>query len=84
MIRYSITALSTAGLYLESAVMASAQSYNGWWWSSWWPSSGGHSGTGGTQATAVPEIDASTGLLALAAVVASLALAWELKRRRAS
>ncbi len=30
----------------------------------------------------VPEIDASTGLLALAAVAASLALVWEIKRRR--
>ena len=38
----------------------------------------------GGAATSVPEIDASTGLLALAAVMATLVLAWELKRRRAS
>ncbi|WP_101068252.1 VPEID-CTERM sorting domain-containing protein [Roseovarius salinarum] len=31
---------------------------------------------------AVPEIDASSGLLAVAAVLAAVALAWELKRRR--
>jgi len=30
----------------------------------------------------VPEIDASTGLLAAAAVFAALAFAWEVKRRR--
>jgi hypothetical protein len=51
---------------------------------------GGNSGPGvGTQnrpdvtPVAVPEIDASTGLLALAAVLAALALAWEVRRRRA-
>jgi len=30
----------------------------------------------------VPEIDASTGLLALAAILAAVAFAWELRRRR--
>ncbi len=30
----------------------------------------------------VPEIDASTGLLAVAALFAALAFAWEVKRRR--
>ncbi len=34
--------------------------------------------------TAVPEIDASTGLLAVAAVLAALAFAWELRRRRSA
>ncbi len=31
----------------------------------------------------VPEIDASTGLLAAAAVLAALAFVWEVRRRRA-
>ncbi len=33
--------------------------------------------------TAVPEIDASTGLIAVAVVAALLALAWERRRRAA-
>lgn len=32
----------------------------------------------------VPEIDASSGLLAAAAVLAALAFAWEVRRRRAT
>jgi len=43
--------------------------------------SGGRAG-GGTP-VAVPEIDAATGLLALAAVAAALLFVWE-RRRRAS
>lgn len=42
--------------------------------------SGGGGGGGGP--VVVPEIDASTGLLAIAAVFAALAFAWELRRRR--
>lgn len=34
-----------------------------------------------TPSTAVPEIDASSGLLAIAALLAALAFAWERKRR---
>jgi hypothetical protein len=75
--------------YASTTVMASAQSYS--WWSNWyynWSGSGssssGGSSSGTSTASAVPEIDASTGLLALAAVLATLALAWEIKRRRAS
>lgn len=37
---------------------------------------------GGATRRQVPEIDASTGLLAMAAVVAMLLLAWEIRRRR--
>ena len=37
---------------------------------------------GGTTSQ-VPEIDASTGLLAMAAIGAALILSWEMKRRRA-
>ncbi len=42
--------------------------------------SGGRAGGGG-QLAAVPEIDASTGLLALAAVAAALLFVWERRRR---
>ncbi|TNC51599.1 VPEID-CTERM sorting domain-containing protein [Rubellimicrobium rubrum] len=43
----------------------------------------GHNG-GPPRATQVPEIDASAGLLALAAVGAILLLTWERGRRRSS
>ncbi len=39
-------------------------------------------GHGGGQPLSVPEIDASTGALALAALGAALTLAWEINRRR--
>lgn len=70
--------------YASTSVMASAQSYS--WWDSWfnWGSGSSSSSTDTSTASAVPEIDASTGVLALAAVLATLALAWEIKRRRAS
>lgn len=79
-----------AGLaYASTSAMASAQDYS--WWSGWYnnwsgggSSSSGGSSTGTSTASAVPEIDASTGILAMAAVLATLALAWEIKRRRAS
>jgi hypothetical protein len=74
-----------AGLaYASTTLAASAQTYS--WWDSWYYSwTGGSTSTDGDQvASAVPEIDASTGLLAVAAVLATLALSWEIKRRRAS
>ncbi|CUH99089.1 MULTISPECIES: VPEID-CTERM sorting domain-containing protein [Leisingera] len=43
----------------------------------------GNGGNGNGNAWGVPEIDASAGLLTLAAVGAALALAWEVNRRRA-
>ena len=46
--------------------------------------SGGSGGGGGGSASSVPEIDASSGLLAIAAICAGLALAFELKRRRSA
>lgn len=51
----------------------------------WWLTGGGHSGGSGGSTTpaAVPEIDGSTALLAVAAIVAALAFAWERNRRRA-
>lgn len=39
-------------------------------------------GHGGGQPLSVPEIDASTGALALAALGAALVLAWEINRRQ--
>ncbi|WP_323775707.1 VPEID-CTERM sorting domain-containing protein [Leisingera sp.] len=37
---------------------------------------------GGGRPASVPEIDASTGAMALAALAAALVLAWEVNRRR--
>lgn len=73
---------------LLSANSALAQSGGSSWWHSWqaWFVSwwGGWSQPGGSTAPSsrVPEIDASTGMLALAAVGAAILLAWEVNRRR--
>lgn len=64
---------------LVSASVASAQSTEG---SVFWVLIDATWDGGGTTSSQVPEIDASTGLMALAASLAALALAWELKRRR--
>lgn len=45
------------------------------------PLSVGEGAPGGSSVTSVPEIDASTGLLALAAVLAVVAFVWERNRR---
>ncbi|SLN55559.1 hypothetical protein ROG8370_02512 [Roseovarius gaetbuli] len=44
---------------------------------------GSTSGSGGstTTASSVPEMDAASGTLAIAVVLAALVLAWEIKRR---
>lgn len=63
-----------------SAVAASAQSYtygNWYWWGGSW-----NWGSGGHTSSSVPEIDASTGALAIAAVSAAVLLTREIKRRR--
>lgn len=71
-----------------SAPAAMAQNYSGWsgWWWYWWGGNTGGGNTGGGNtgggSNAVPEIDAGAGLLAVAAVLATLALVWELRRRR--
>lgn len=49
------------------------------WLERWFAGGGGGSGT--TPVASVPEIDASTGLLALAATAAALLFAWERHRR---
>lgn len=82
--RFSLSALAAAAAALmATAGPAAAQGRPAWWqfWS-WW---GGHGQVGGGASTihAVPEIDASTGLLAVAAVLAALAFVWERRRRRA-
>lgn len=73
-----------AAVYLASTLPAMAQSYGGGWWASFWQRLlGSGYGTGGHQsAAAVPEIDAASGTLAIAAVLALLALTWEIGRRR--
>lgn len=54
------------------------------WWTNWtfglFASRPGHQPT---TVSSVPEIDASTGLLAVAAIAAVLALAWERRKRQA-
>jgi hypothetical protein len=67
-----------------SAPAAFAQNYSGWygWWWNWWGGANTGGGNTGGGSNAVPEIDAGAGLLALAAVLATLALVWELRRRR--
>lgn len=50
-----------------------------WNWLGWGRTPGGN-----TTPVAVPEIDASTGLLAMAAIGAALLFAWERRRRMAA
>ncbi|MDP2087123.1 MAG: VPEID-CTERM sorting domain-containing protein [Gemmobacter sp.] len=71
------TAFASLAVLALSTAPALAQSY--WWW----PWGGGSTGGGTTTPVAVPEIDGSTALLAVAAIVAALAFAWERNRRRA-
>lgn len=76
---FSVSALST--LAMAGPMMAQTTSGSGsWLWNLLRPITGGG---GSTTPAAVPEIDASTGLLALAAVAAALLFVWE-RRRRAS
>jgi hypothetical protein len=74
----SVSALST--LAMAGPMMAQTASSSSWFWNWLRPITGGG---GSTPPAAVPEIDASTGLLALAAVAAALLFVWE-RRRRAS
>ncbi|SLN28481.1 hypothetical protein ROJ8625_01206 [Roseivivax jejudonensis] len=78
-------ALSAVAVYAMFTAPAHAQSAGGWysWFRSWVDGAVGGR-TSGREANAVPEIDASTGLLTLAAVAAALALAYEINRRRKS
>ncbi|MCC5984490.1 MAG: VPEID-CTERM sorting domain-containing protein [Rhodobacteraceae bacterium] len=49
----------------------------------WIIGGGAAGGAGRTPAASVPEIDASTGMLALAALGAAMLFAWERRRRLA-
>ncbi len=74
----SVSALST--LAMAGPMMAQTSSSSGWWLWNWLRPITGGGGHNHTPA-AVPEIDASTGLLALAAVAAALHFVWERRRR---
>lgn len=82
-----VKAKATAALAVMMAMhagAASAQSVSGssfWSRIQHWFNTGGGGGHG-RPVRQVPEIDASAGLLAMAAVLAAVALAWELRRRR--
>jgi hypothetical protein len=72
------TAFAAAAAFAMTSAPAMAQS---WWW--WWGGSTTTTTTTTTTPAAVPEIDGSTAVLAVAAVLAALAFAWERNRRRA-
>ena len=83
MMRIAQSAFLSVLAFLTTTTAASAQS-RGWWFWDWYYDRWGNGGSwgGSGNVSSVPEIDAGSGLLALAAVLAMLALAWELKRRR--
>jgi hypothetical protein len=68
MVKFGSLVLALPALAL-SALPALAQSQTYFWW--WRP----------RPTSAVPEIDASTGIVAIAAVLAATALVWERSRR---
>lgn len=68
----SLAALLTTTVSASASTAATFSSFWDWCWG----------GTGGDTTSRVPEIDASTSLLALAAIGAALALSWEVKRLR--
>ncbi|GGW32005.1 hypothetical protein GCM10011452_20730 [Gemmobacter lanyuensis] len=75
---------ATAAVLGASAGSALAQTYSGGTCSIFtlWNCFGSGSGSGGSTGSAsVPEIDASAGLLAVAAVAAAMLLVWERRRR---
>ncbi|MFD0857454.1 VPEID-CTERM sorting domain-containing protein [Roseovarius aquimarinus] len=72
----------SAAILLASAASASAQERGSWWSNLWNGIFTQINWNHQTPAHNVPEIDASSGLLAGAAVLAALALTWEIRRRR--
>ena len=88
MFRILNTAAVTLMIYSASGTMALAQSAaqgrGGRWWRWLYSNWSGHQHSGHSPRRAVPEIDAANGFLALAAVAAALALAYEINRRRKS
>ncbi|SHK75049.1 VPEID-CTERM protein sorting domain-containing protein [Roseovarius marisflavi] len=51
------------------------------WFTYYYGGSTGDSGGSTSTASSVPEMDAASGTLAIAVVLAALVLAWEIKRR---
>ncbi|UWQ62457.1 VPEID-CTERM sorting domain-containing protein [Leisingera caerulea] len=76
------TAVSTA-FFVSCMTLSAAFAAPGGGNGNGWGNGNGNGGNGNGNAHGVPEIDASAGLLALAAVGAALVLAWEVNRRRA-
>ncbi|MEQ9259046.1 MAG: VPEID-CTERM sorting domain-containing protein [Roseovarius sp.] len=74
--RIATTAGLASALYMASTLAASAQYYN------WLCQRFRINCSTPTPSRDVPEIDVSSGLLAVAAIAATLLLVWELKRRR--
>ena len=72
-------AVSTV-VFCMTAGAAMAQDYS--WYSSWRDRYSSSYFDRYDRYSQVPEIDASTGLLALATVAAAVVLVWELRRRR--
>ncbi|MDR9395330.1 VPEID-CTERM sorting domain-containing protein [Roseovarius sp. SYSU LYC5161] len=72
------TSVASAAAYTASAASVSAQSITDFYCRFY----GWYCQRDNTE-TAVPEIDASSGLMAMGAVLGMLLLAWEIKRRRA-
>lgn len=76
--------LSASGIVLAATAAAASAQSRGSRWRTWldnW-SGGWTRGDGGTPSSSAPEIDAGSGLLALAVIGAALLLAYEIKRRR--
>lgn len=80
---FRIGALASAA-YTVSAIAASAHSHGGGSRYDYYCRVYGWYCDQGNGASQVPEIDASSGLLALAAVFATLVLAWEIRRRKSA
>jgi hypothetical protein len=80
--RLFINFAASGAALVATAASASAQSHGGRWWSWLQNWRGGWSRGDGPTRSSVPEIDASSGLLALAVIGAALLLAFEIKRRR--
>ena len=79
--RVFMTLGAATTMYLSTAAVVSAQSWSDYLCSRYGIYCGS---TGGSNTTPAPEIDVSSGALALAAVAAMLLLAWEVKRRRSA
>ena len=69
-----LLAIAVAGVMFAAPALAMGD------WPPVRPGHPGHPGQPGTPVTSAPEIDAGSGLAALAAVLAGLAFAWERRR----